>query len=86
MGVQAPKSAEPLFSETCACLSRKDDSRCIAHNDVVDVAAAVDKNPDLTTDFGGDLGQLPRKFLSNYFVGRESALVNLLEASYLVGL
>jgi hypothetical protein len=49
--METSKAIEPLFSKPASCLSRNNNSRGIAHNDVFDIASAVYKHADLPTNF-----------------------------------
>ena len=56
------------------------------HHHVLDVAAAIDQDPDLPPDLPADLGQLPREFLRQQPIGGNAAPEEALELANLTGL
>jgi hypothetical protein len=86
VGVKAPQTTETLLGQPPASLRRQDDPRRIADDDVLDVAASIDENTNLTPDLRGYFGQVTGELRRDDLSWRDATLVNLLEPSYLIWL
>jgi hypothetical protein len=71
--VEAPQPAQPAAPGAQTTPVGKLDRVGVAHHDVLDIAAAVDQDADLTSDLAACFRQLSRQLLRQQLVGGDAA-------------
>ena|SRR5215510_3019771 len=80
MSMEAPKPSKAFNAHSGAFEVRQNDGAGISDDDVLNVPAAIDEDPDLPVYFARDLGEMPGKFLSHDLAGMNAPLVKLLQS------
>jgi len=84
MGVDAVQPLEPPFAAAVAAEVGDDDLLVVPDDGKADLPLAVDNNPDLASDFPGELGEVAGELRGDDLVGGDPAAVDPLQSLDLV--
>ena len=70
--MDTPESSEPYQPTPVPWKGRNENSLVVSHDDVFDIALAVDQNSDLSLDLMGNFGEVSGYFGVNDLPGRDS--------------
>ena len=84
--MEAAQAAQAAATGTQATPVGQLDRVGVAHHHVLDVAATIDQDADLSPDLPADRGQLPRELLRQQLIGGDTTPEEALDLANLVGL
>jgi hypothetical protein len=83
MGVDASQPPQPPSPPTVPAEVGDEDLLVVPHDGEVDLALAIDDDPDLTSDLMGELGEVPGQFRGDDLLRWNLATIDTLQGLYL---